>query len=453
MVAAFLAGEWLLTPISGWQRWRLALLLVTLLQPLAVVEAGAWLSFAAVALLLWLAGIRRTGALKLSSWWQIQLQLFVGMLPLTALLFNQAGWLAPLVNAVALPLVSLFVSLLPLLLPLSLSGGAPALLNEAMVQAVQGFWWALAMAREQLGLYLPLATPTPMALLLGVMATLWWLLPLPLRWRWLSLVLMIPLLSGAPVTPPAGQFRAWVMDVGQGLAVLVETERSSLLYDTGPGFSGGGSVFPYAIAPLLRAQNHRHIDYVVISHDDSDHSGGLAALREQVAIGTLIAGQPEALLDSDVLACAQLESLQLDGVELRFFQAQAVQGDNERSCVLRIQGRHCSLLLPGDLGFPGERLLAAQVLPKVSWLLAGHHGSASATSQSWLEQLQPEQVIFSRGRFNRFGHPAPEVLQRVEAIQARPRDTALEGALLLEDRPGCPVSGQRLTKRRYWTAG
>lgn len=451
MVAAFLAGEWWLHPLSSWQRWRLALLLVTLAQPLAVVEPGAWLSFTAVALLIWLAGIKRRGVLRAADWWRIQLQLFIGMLPLTALLFNQAGWLAPLVNALALPLVSLFVICLPLLLPLALSETLPAL-NRITELGIEGFWGALAAAREQLGLYLPLVAPTAAGLLFGGIAALWWLLPLPLRWRWLALILLWPLWVTVP-EPPVGRFRAWVMDVGQGLAVLVETENRSLLYDTGPGYSGGGSVFPYAIAPLLRAHNRQRIDYVVISHDDSDHSGGLRALKQQVAIGTLVAGQPERVTDMRSVACSEAGSLDLDSVTVRLLQVPGARSDNERSCVLLLQGRYCTLLLPGDLGFAGERVLAEADLPTVDWLLAGHHGSASATSQAWLERLQPQQVIFSRGRFNRFGHPAAEVLQRVEAINAQSRDTALEGALLLEDRPGCPATGEREAKRRYWTAG
>lgn len=452
MVAVFLAGEWWLHPISGWQRWRLALVLVTLMQPLAVVEAGAWLSFGAVALLLWLARIRLPRARGVKQWWRIQLQLFVGMLPITALLFNQAGFLAPLVNAIALPLVSLLVTLLPLLLPLSLSDALP-LVAGALEWSINGFWSLLTTLRQSLGLYLPLAEPSLMAIFLAVIAVAWWLQPLPLRWRWLSALLLLPLFVDSRPLPPEGHFQARVFDVGQGLAVLLETAHSRVLYDTGPGFHDGGSVFPWAIDPLLRAHNIRQLDLVVISHDDSDHSGGLPALLERHEVDTLIAGQVEPLDMPGVQSCTERPLLELDGVRLSFYQAQGVQGDNENSCVLLVEGQHCSLLLPGDLGFAGERALADQPLPRVDWLLAGHHGSATATSAPWLQRLQPEQLIFSRGRFNRFGHPADEVVERARAAGARIRDTALEGSLLLEDRPGCPASAWRTAKRRYWTAG
>ncbi len=452
MVAVFLGGEWLLRPISAWQRWRVALVLVTLWQPLAVVEAGAWLSFGAVALLIWMTGIKRSGTRMAGDWWRLQAQLFVGMLPLTALLFQQIGLLAPLVNCIALPLASLFVSLLPLLLPVSVMMGLPWL-TATISQGIDGFWRGLSWARDELGLYLALPEPSWVAVATSVLAIAWWLTPFPLRWRWLSVVLLFPLLTTAVRLPAEGSFRARVFDVGQGLAVLVETAHSTLLYDTGPGYNGGGSVFPYAIAPLLRAQNRARIDQVVISHADSDHSGGLEALRQRIEIGTLISGQPDMFEELAARDCADAAPLRIDGVSIQLLQAAGVRGDNERSCVVVVEGRYCTLLLPGDLGFPGEQALSQSVLPEVDWLLAGHHGSATASSEQWLQRLQPKQVIFSRGRFNRFGHPATEVLERVDAIEAQVRDTAQEGALLLEDRPGCPATGQREVKRRYWTAG
>ncbi len=458
MLAVFLFGDWRLHALGAWQRWRYALWGVTLMQPLAVVEAGAWLSFGAVALLIWVAQQQhRTG-----RYWglllRVQLQLFVGMLPLVVVLFNQLGLLAPLVNLVAVPLVSLLVVLLPLLLP-------PALWGESVLAGVLDgvighYWLWLEWMRSVVGLYLPLATPGLASLLLASLGSLLWLLPLPLRWRWLALPLMLPLLNPHPALPAAGRFRATVFDVGQGLAVLIETAEGALLYDTGPAFRRGGSVYPYAIRPLLQADNIRRLEEVVISHDDIDHRGGLDLLLRDRQSAHLRAGQPQRL---PLFAEPCQGERVLAGVRFRYLAAPAwLAEDNDRSCVLLVSTDRCSLLLPGDLTAPGERALLQaepgllQALPggRLQWLVAGHHGSRSSTSAAWLNQLQPAAVIFSRGAFNAFGHPAAAVVDRVRQVQAEIYDTVRDGALILEADAGeCRTRAWRQQKRRYWTAG
>lgn len=454
MVLIFLAGEWALRPVSGWLRWRCALVAVTLVQPLAATEPGAWLSFGAVALLLWMLAQRQRLRGFLATWCRVQGTLFIGMLPVTAALFYQVGFLAPLANLFAVPLISLLVMLLPLLLPLVLITGSQ-LLAHVMSVGIEQFWLALAAARDLLGLYLKIPAPGILAVILSFAAVLWWIQPLPFRWRWPALILLLPLLASEPAGPEEGEFDVTLFDVGQGLAVLVETRDGSLLYDTGPGYPGGGSAFPYAVAPELRSKAMAEIDLLVLSHGDSDHTGGVESLIEQMKVAEIISGERVAGLSSQKRCGKEALTWNWSGVEIVALQVHTGKADsNARSCVVRISNGHCSLLIPGDLGKAGERqLIRQQNLGPVTWLVAGHHGSATSSSQLFLNRMSPQAVIFSRGSFNRFGHPAADVVERVRHSGAEIIDTAEEGAVLLHGGEECETSVWRNVKRRYWTAG
>ncbi|MBR9882829.1 MAG: DNA internalization-related competence protein ComEC/Rec2 [Oceanospirillales bacterium] len=453
MVIAFIAGEWWLHPFGAWKRWRLALALVLLMQPLAVIEAGAWLSFAAVAILIWLVQVGGEWRHRVAQWWRMQGQLFVGMLPITAVLFHQVGFLAPMVNFIALPSVSVLVMALPFLLPAALSGVQWS--AELIEWGVQLFWAVIASMRQDLGLYLALPEVGIGATVLALIAVVWWLLPFPLKWRWLSLCMMAPLLASQTQLPSQGNFTATVFDVGQGLAVLVETGDGRVIYDLGPGYFGGGAAFYSAIAPSLRARNLEGVEQLVVSHDDLDHSGGLSAYVSAYDYEALVVGQP---LKERMSAenCAEKGDLLMGGVRFRYMQASksARVNDNGQSCVVVVEGRNCVLLIPGDLEEIGERDLVARAqLPKVDWLIAGHHGSKTSTSGLWLEALKPGTVIFSRGMFNRFGHPAPEVVDRVRHAGAQVLDTATDGAVIIHAEESCRSDAWREVKKRYWTAG
>lgn len=454
MVLIFLAGEWTLKSVSGWLRWRWALVVVTLLQPLAVTEPGAWLSFGAVAILLWILGKREGRSGMASSWWRIQCALFVGMLPVTATLFSQIGFLGPIANLVAVPIVSIAVMALPLALPIVLLTENLWLANE-MSLLIELFWVALQGMRDQMGLYLSLPSPSIGAVVLASVATFWWLQPFPRSWRWPALLLFFPLLTASPVMPDRDEFDVTLFDVGQGLAVLIETQDKRLMYDTGPSYGGAGSAYPYAIAPLLEARGVDDLDLLVLSHGDSDHTGGAAAMLQRVSASERVVGQPVGGVAATRFCSDQSIEWQWSGVKFELVQAAptATQKDNDLSCVLHVSNGTCSLLIPGDLGTRGERVFVQRsAKDPVTWLVAGHHGSSTSSSQLFLNRLSPEVVIFSRGAFNRFGHPATEVVDRVKKSGIGILDTARDGAILLHAGKTCTAQRWRKSKRRYWTA-
>ncbi len=454
MLAVFVFGSWVLMPLSGWQRWRLALIITVSLQPLSVLEAGFWLSFGAVALILWLwectseqNGLKR----KLMTGFKLQMVLFVGMLPLMAVLFNQLSLLSVPVNLLAVPVISLLVWLLPFLLLLA---GLDDSIIGLIDTSAEWLWRVLAWCAEVPGLYTELTVTAAVTIVLAFVASALLLLPMPLLYRLLVLPILMPLLSLHRETLPEGTFHAWMFDVGQGQAVLIETAEGALLYDTGPGYASGGAAFSFAIKPLLDAKGLRHLDTLIVSHGDSDHAGGYQALSEHLTFSRLYAGEAEQL--SGAVQCSR-QTWRRGGVHFSFQQAFVRTdelGSNNRSCILRVDNGRCSLLLTGDLDASGEyRLLSGGFREPVTWLVAGHHGSRDSTTGALLDWLQPEWVLVTAGRHNRFGHPHAEVINRLSSRGIPWLQTAEEGAIeLVADSEHCHVERYRVQKKRYWTA-
>ncbi len=456
MLMVFVLGSWRLLQLTSWQRWRWSLVIVLSFQPLAVLEAGTWLSFVAVALIILTV---QTGKRAASwqqvpgSWLRVQLALFACMLPMMVLYFQQFNPLAIGVNLLAVPLLTVVVWLLPLILPLA---GVIPELRMVMERCISGYWELLSWTSKVPGLYLQTHAPDLGWVLLATLVLCIALLPLGRLYRIMAVVVLIPLIWAKPTRPAEDAFEAVVFDVGQGQAVLVRTGEGDVLYDTGPGYPGGGAAFDYALAPYFRARGIADVHTLVLSHDDLDHSGGYQDLVNLAKINTVLAGEPERRPGS---AQCMDQSWELAGVSFRILSAYAGATNhlesNERSCVLSVRSQHCSLLLTGDLGVSGEyRLLSAGRVEAHNWMMAGHHGSRDSTSSDLLKQVAPERVLISAGFNNRFGHPHEQVLERLNRLRIPYLETAVSGAITLSaNADGCFLSQHRETKKRYWTAG
>lgn len=458
MLVVFLVGNWQLLNLSGWQRLGLSLLVIVTLQPLSILEPGLWLSFGAVVLILWQLQQRRhhkfaSAWLRLpGEWWRLQLALFVGMSLVLIINFNQLSPVGIIINLIAVPWVSATIWSLPVLLLLVSKWPEAGVLLEWNLQQI---WNLLQWAAQAPELVLQVGRPAPLLLGLALLGTLVMLLPLPLRIRAAALPLYLPMLLMPLPQPSKGHFHAWVFDVGQGQAILIETAEGRLLYDTGPGFGDGRSAFAYTVAPYLSSQGNPDLEWVVASHADADHSGGFAALQRSHAIGMLLGG--EALPNAQVQECRS-GNWQSGGISftlLNPFEDHTGLGSNDRSCVLRVSNGRCSLLLTGDLSQSGEyRLLSAGKIEPVTWLVAGHHGSRDSTAAALLDYTMPEHVVISAGFGNRFGHPHADVIERIESRNIPWSSTARQGALLLQaSSDNCGLISHRERKKRYWTAG
>jgi len=419
-----------LRPTSG---ITLALVGVLTLDPGAVLSHGFWLSFCAVALLLYALGQRLAVGRFWSKWGRAQWAVAVGLFPLLLLLFGRASLISPAVNLIAVPLISL---LLPAVLVASLLGLTLGLeLPLVLVAKVLGLGFALLEWASEWTWAAETMSWRPVWVWADAFVGAALLLaPRGLPGRWLGLLFLSPLALVRPPAPGQGEAEFTLLDVGQGLAVVVQTNRHVLVYDTGPGFLSGFNTGSAVVLPYLRHKGVDRIDTLLITHGDKDHAGGFAGLRDRISIGRVLSGEPQAIVDGRATPCLAGEDWTWDGVDFEILYPDAPRREgNESSCVLRIsaQGAVGGVLLTGDIETATEAALVAERPDRLksTILVAGHHGSGSSTSAPFLEAVGPRFVLYSAGFANRFGFPAKAVRERVAAQGAVQLDTASAGAI------------------------
>jgi competence protein ComEC len=468
----------------GAAAWRLALLLVSLGNPLAALDAGFWFSFGAVAVILLRLGDARGG----DAWWRLQGALFVAALPLLLTVAGPVTLLALPANIVAVPW-STWLTMPLAFIALALEGVAPQWADAVWQLAdlsLQWLCWYLCWLQQHgaAAIWLPLGV-RPLGLACATIAAALYLLPrgMPGRaWAWLFLVPVVwpPLERIAP-----GDFRLTAIDVGQGLSALVETASHRLLYDTGPPFGPQRTVAELTVAPLLHYRGVRKLDAVVISHRDSDHAGGWSTVAAQFDVRRLLLGEPLPARASPPSWppsvpprwwappavggvapspptlpgewCRAGMRWSWDGVEFSVLHPTAEPGSdtrtrgNNRSCVLQVRAGGVTALLPGDIEHGVEYALHDRLQP-VAILLAPHHGSRTSSTAAFVARVQPRHVVFSTGYRNRFAHPHPSVVERYVQAGAHLLDTADSGAIAFVVEGGRVVRVERARDgpRHYW---
>jgi competence protein ComEC len=438
----------------------LALLAVLLTDPWATLAAGFWLSFGAVATILLTMGGR---AMPVRGWRaavKLQLAITLATVPMLAALFQGFSLASPLANAFAIPMVSFTIApivLIAAIYPagwlLDLAHTQTAWMMEAL-QYLSSFSFAL---REQ-----PL--PPPWLLAVAIVAVVMTILPRGTPGRLAALAVFCGFLSWQPERPRQGDFRAAVLDVGQGLAVHVQTANRDLLYDAGPPYGRESDAGERVVVPYLRARGVARLDAALISHDDADHAGGLESVRARLGIGKIIAGG-ESVASGGKNApgvargapCVSGLQWRWDDVDFTVLSPDALSGErrgNALSCVLRVRGAGgASLLLTGDIESGGEDRLVSRHGDDLAStaVVAAHHGSRSSSSAAFVAATRPEVAIFSAGYRNRYGHPHPRVLARWEGAGARNLRTDKAGTVLIEVKgKELSASGWREIAPRYW---
>lgn len=443
---------------SGAHSLALALIAILLVDPLAVLAAGFWLSFVGVAFLIlclqshgrgWRAFVRELSA--------GQSLMTVALLPLTLWFFGQASLVGALSNLIAVPLVSFVI--VPcalfgmLLLALCPPLATPVLWLAAHIVHVQ--WWLLERMANWPGAHWYLPMVHPLALLLAVLGALWMFLPRVVPLRWLGALLFLPLLLPPRSAPAEGAFQVWVLDVGQGLAVLLRTQGHVMVYDTGARYPSGFDLGDAAVLPAIHALGITRLDMLVISHGDNDHVGGAEAVVDAFPQARRLAGEP-ARMPVPMAQCVAGQSWEWDRVRFRILSPGPDGGgrDNDSSCVLLVEGRGGRLLLTGDISSKVEPAVVAALdagPPPV--LLVPHHGSKTSSSAAFIAALRPSLALVSAGWRNRFGHPRPEVVARYADAGVPLFNTAEQGALEVDfPADGSPrrEPGWRLRQTRYW---
>ena len=419
----------------------LVAILVYIVDPLSIMRPGFLLSFGAVAVLLWYAqsgqhhAAGKTAGGRLWSGFRaltgMQFALLLGLLPLTILHFSRIAMLAPLANLIAVPIFSLVV-VPATLLALCFYRWQPLLARLALQAANAGVTvieqLLVAIASTPIS-SLSIAT-SGLHWLIVVLPALWVLLPRSFPGRWLALLAMLALLTYRPVSPRPGCFDLHVLDVGQGLAVVLQTRAHTVLFDTGAAYRGGGSAAEQVILPFLQHRGIDAIDWLIVSHADNDHAGGVATLLPLVRPGGIYVG--EALPAVDARLCSLGQQWEVDGVSFRFIYpgGNLRREGNDVSCVLSVRAGRFRALLTGDIEAAAEReMLERGALGASDIVLVPHHGSLTSSTAPFVTRVRPGLAIASAGFANRWGFPRPAIVERWQDSGARVLATGTSGAV------------------------
>ena len=425
-----------------------ACFVIVLLDPLSTMSPGFKLSFAAVALLLWLGKRFEQGSGAVRQLVSLQFVLLAGLAPLTVPIFHRVALFAPLVNLAAVPVFS-FITVPATLLSAVLEWRflfTIAALSVDWVERLIGLVASLPLADTHVaGSGLQLA---PLLLL----AFAWAAAPPGWPGRTVAWLALVGILTCRPEPPPFGCAEVTVMDVGQGLAVSVRTQGHVLLYDTGPSYRGGSSAAERVVIPALKMQGVSRINTVVVSHGDLDHAGGLAPIRAAMSVGETWHSDPGA----EERRCRRGLGWEWDGIHFRFLHpgADAAGGRNDGSCVLLVAaGRH-RLLLTGDIETGAEsELVQLDLLDKADIVTVPHHGSQTSSSLPFVHRLAPRYAIVTAGFGNRWGFPRQDIVSRWQSQSATVLETATSGAIgmsLCQRSGASRVRLQRELQRRFW---
>jgi competence protein ComEC len=450
-----------------------ALGVVVLIDPWAVLGPGFWLSFGAVAMMLY-ASVGRVVVFREETptnkerWWatlksgaHMQYVVTIGLVPLTMLLFGQVSLVSPIANALAIPVVSLIVTPLALLgsvLPSPLSGWILSCAHQIIA------WLAIVM--EWLAA-LPKATwtaPIPSWWIFACagIGTVWLLAPRGWPMRWAGWLAWIPLLLNAPVQPKQQEVWVTAFDVGQGMALLIETPQHRLLYDTGPYYSPESDGGSRVILPYLKARGINQLDGVIVTHSDNDHSGGALSIFDGMQVKSVWSSLPQThpivQAAPNHRRCEAGQSWTWDGVQFEMLHPTPASYDstkwkpNARGCTLKITNGSQSMLLAADIEAVQEDELVNSIPDKLraTVLLAPHHGSGTSSTEPFLLAVKPELAVFQVGYRNRYRHPKPEVFERYGMLGIKRLRSDESGSITLQFGATMQFNEYRKDHARYW---
>jgi competence protein ComEC len=380
------------------------------------------------------------------------------MIPLLLVMFNQVSIISPLANAFAIPLISFIVT------PLALLG---SFLHIDFLTLFSHEILSLGMVILTWLHHVPDATwqqQTPPIWTLGpaILGVLWVLLPRGWPMRWFGLIGLLPMFLVGAEKPALGDMKVTVLDVGQGLSVVVQTATHALLYDAGPQYNAQNDAGSRIIVPFLRAEGIQRLNKLIVSHDDIDHSGGLQSLLKQIRIEEFSASfSPDLPMPVLQKRCIAGQYWYWDEVRFELLypdrenDADISLKDNDRSCVLKITSQSGSLLLTGDIEKSAESSLIANasLSLKSDVVVVPHHGSKTSSTSEFISAVQPQVSIFTVGYLNRFGHPKPLILQRYHSANSKIYRSDQHGAVQLQFNQGTHrihINHWRNINKRYW---
>lgn len=413
---------------GSWQTWRYALLVVILTEPHVVLLPGFYLSFIAVGILLSMN--RRILYPAIRKALGIQLSCMLGLLPFTIYWFSYGAVTGLFANFLAIPWVSFVIVPLSLIC-LGLGKYLPWLstvLNYNIDYFLQFLQWVdrLSWMNIQIS-YSHILFP-----LAGMLSLiLYFFLPIQTIWPAAMTLFIVAIYPSHPLIPEQ-EFKVDILDVGQGLAVLIQTHHHALLYDTGGKNFQGSDMGKLVILPYLRHIGLQHLDKIIVSHPDLDHRGGLDSIMNVFPQADLIVDRPQFYHHGS--ACHTYPDWIWEGITFHFFALPIDLGTtNNHSCVLQVSNAGGQILLTGDIEKSAEKILIKTYGQRLrsTVLLVPHHGSNTSSSAQFLQTIAPQYAVFSYGFDNRYHFPHAKVVQRYQTFKIKTLSTAERGMISL----------------------
>ena len=357
--------------------------------------------------------------------------------------------MVPYVGMLVVPLILLGVLVLPL------SEAAAAWLFIGAAELFDLVWPALQWLSDLPGSHWIKAQPDLLLTLLALTGVAVLLAPRIRYWRFAGVLL--PSLTAQPQKPAIGAYELNVLDVGQGLAVVVMTHAHTLVYDTGARFSDRLDSGEAVLLPFLRHRGVETIDLLIISHGDGDHIGGAVSLLEAFPETPVLGRGIDRLGAESRAACEAGQRWEWDETVFSVLHPDDApyKTTNNQSCVLKIEGRGGSVLIAGDIEKEIENKLLAKNREELAAdiLIAPHHGSKTSSTPDFIEAVSPRSVIFAAGYRNRYQFPAAAVVRRYQAHGARMHISGHGGAIRVLVDPHSGISAAeryRENHGKYW---
>lgn len=453
-ITALLGGR----QINSWHAWALAVLCVLLLNPSSVLSESFWLSFGTIALIIYGMSGRLAPRGYWWKWGRVQWVIGLGLIPFSLLYYQQASLISFAANSIAIPwlgffilpfclLAAVFIFFIPVLSAFFLSVADKSL----------GMLWMVLTWLSQRHFSIWEYSFTNYLWLVCVLTGFILLLaPAGMPGRLYSIIWLMPLLFVKPAKPVPGEIRLAVLDVGQGLAAVVQTASHVLVYDAGPKFADSADMGENIVLPYLRSIGAASIDMLVITHGDNDHIGGAAALYKSMSVLSALSSVPEKL-PPGAQYCFAGTTWEWDGVRFSFLYPTRdnLHLTNDSSCVLKIDNGAQQILLTGDIEKYAENDLLARVPGQLSAsiLIAPHHGSKTSGLPAFIAAVHPQYVLYPAGYRNRYHFPHLNVVRAYTKMNARQLTTAETGTIEISLQPGGTSIEARLYRqahKRYW---
>ncbi|MEM7358969.1 MAG: DNA internalization-related competence protein ComEC/Rec2 [Pseudomonadota bacterium] len=458
MLTVFVLCRLLSREISLLRVLLLAAFLLLIYDPYSVLDAGFWLSCGAVMII----GVVQHYRGKLSLL-QLQPLLWLGMMPLTLLIFVEISLVSPLVNLIAVPIFGFLLIPLVLFSLILLQLGQEALHAMLLGGLAVVFEWLYTFLAEisawSLSTYVPgrgistLMEDASAWFYPGLLLILWAFLA---RWRVRHMIFLagiaISVLIPWKLEADQDSLQIALLDVGQGLSMVVQVSDYVLVYDTGPAYPSGFNAADAVLIPYLRSRGIQQIDQLIISHADNDHIGGLDRVLATIPVKHVLTSRTDRV--ARATSCMAGQSWSIESVEFSIISPDEAtpQGSNNLSCVLRIEFADQVILITGDIERRVEQhLLSDPDLLKADVMLVPHQGSKTSSTQKFLDAIKPELAIVAAGYRNHYGHPHAEVVERYNNARIHLLSTIDNGSILLNfNKNGYTVTSYRVAEKRFW---